>query len=767
MSSINFDKYITSKPIATPKTALNFDKYIVNKPVVGAKPVIPQGKIVEKTLKGGGTFKLKVGDPNALIKTERSTYGGVPTKKGFERADVVPVSLGGVNSSPANIQYEKYPVTEKVREFLNESILGRQYVPKTSTDKFILNELLPKYKSGQISLREAQAKAVSYLSDEQQGLKKTVAGNLLAGLKEAPSQIFSSIKKKLEPEKTFTFDVGAGLSPEQAKMAQAEARKEPVVPIKKPILEQYGEDVKQAAKDEAFLRSKKLGLVKSTPATNLREAKIKEARVQKTAEAVTAPVRWTAGSLASVATSGALEYAGVDKTYKPKTDAEKLLIGENEIKRLSKSDDLYGQIAKTSVPLAIIAGAFLENPFIAGTGIGPAIKAGVKKAVVKQGLKVVEKKIAKEELVTLAEKALDDMAQTGKMTPEQVGQAVAEVEKFKGAIAKSEAPKIEPKVEVQPKADEILPEPVKIAPVGKIEPITPTVKTMKTADLVSIKRDGGFRTPEEALNLEKSIADEGIKEPIVLVKKPDNTFVLDNGNKRIGVAEKQGIKDVPVAIYQQSKNGESIKLDGDDYDKAVEDYKKQYAKKPEPIKSDFDEVKKSRVWERIKAENPGLLDGEVSYQKSSIKGEIDKAVEDIEKDAVTSYRKAMGFEPAPQVEQVAKNIVLAEKALESGDNEAYAKLIKQRTLAQTERGKAIVQEKASVTNNTTDRYVKQVIRDRLDNISKRVIADFKSNKFDSAQKVIKKEVEKIKKVISSKRLSIQEAQDFIDKLACK
>lgn len=438
-------------------------------------------KIVTKTLPGGGAYKMKVGDPNWKAPTEdesgkdigHTTYGGLPTKKGFERADTVPVSLSGDNSNPKNIQYEKYPVTERVKSYFNNAVLGKPYVAKTNTDKYIINDLLPQYKTGKISLREAQVKAISYLQDEQDGahsITNKVGGwwdkqmNNLGALRNV-------IDKKLSPDRGMEFpmienkpgeittvapgptveksnlnklgikyrDVKPGEQPRVAQGDQAKitVSKQPEVPVDgETLLDKAGNAVKNYALDELFLKKKALGITPSNPATNLREAKIIEDRTDTVAKIITAPIRFTAGSLASATVAGALEKANSDAVYTPKTDAEKLLIGDQPIKRIYKADDLYGTIARTAgTPVAIALAAFLENPFIAGTGIGAGVKSGIKKMgaklAAKEGEKVAEKMLAKEELIKLVEDNIDELAQAGKMTPEQVGQAITEVEKLK------------------------------------------------------------------------------------------------------------------------------------------------------------------------------------------------------------------------------------------------------------------------------------------------------------------------------------------------
>jgi hypothetical protein len=125
---------------------------------------------------GGGAYNLDK-DPNKLINTGHTTYGEVPTKKGSERADIFPVSLGGANSNSKNITYEKF-----LPDVATAQSQGKPLpVIKTSTDKYLNDVVLPQYKSGKISLREAQVMATSFLRNEQEGLTDKMSNIDLGG----------------------------------------------------------------------------------------------------------------------------------------------------------------------------------------------------------------------------------------------------------------------------------------------------------------------------------------------------------------------------------------------------------------------------------------------------------------------------------------------------------------------------------------------------------------------------------------------------------
>lgn len=235
--AIDFKKYIPNQVALPKKSNIDFSKYIPKtsqpvKPVQTTQPIQP---VAERTVKlpSGGVLKTTT-NPQELVKTERSNYGGLPVKTGLfglpsaERADIVPVSLGGVNAAPENITYEKYPLIERGKDLANKivnsklvnrifpklkdkvtlvkavantgilpdviekpikEVTAKQYIPQTNTDKYLKKEILPAYKSGDISLREAQGKAISFLKSEQAGLKQGTMANLPSAVLETGKKI--------------------------------------------------------------------------------------------------------------------------------------------------------------------------------------------------------------------------------------------------------------------------------------------------------------------------------------------------------------------------------------------------------------------------------------------------------------------------------------------------------------------------------------------------------------------------------------------------
>lgn len=180
--------------------------------------------------------------------------------------------------------------------------------------------------------------------------------------------------------------------------------------------------------------------------------------------------------------------------------------------------------------------------------------------------------------------------------------------------------------------------------------------------------------------------------------------------------------------------------------------------------------KASRVYDRLKAEHPEL-DDNVTYNTINLQKDAEAAVELVAKDKQQAYRIAMGAESLNGQTNTAVNIALAEKALVEGDTKLYATLVTNRSLAQTRRGQELVAEKGSVTDNSTSRYVKDLIAMRLESIGKKDLSDIdlsmkKLSQKQRAVKVIDKEVAKLEKQISSKKLDVKTAMSLLDEMAC-
>lgn len=179
----------------------------------------------------------------------------------------------------------------------------------------------------------------------------------------------------------------------------------------------------------------------------------------------------------------------------------------------------------------------------------------------------------------------------------------------------------------------------------------------------------------------------------------------------------------------------------------------------------------SRVFDRLKSEHPQELQGDLTYDTIKLHEDAQRAIELLAKDKQKAYRVAMGTEKSSDVTSTSVNIAMAEKALQEGNNELFAKLTKNRSLEQTRRGQEIVAEKGSVTDNSTARYVKELISTRLDKLGKDYLSDTKDLMRKSSPKTraiakIDAEVKKVQASIKGKDMDIREAQKLIDSLTC-
>ena len=85
----------------------------------------------------------------------------------------------------------------------------------------------------------------------------------------------------------------------------------------------------------------------------------------------------------------------------------------------------------------------------------------------------------------------------------------------------------------------------------------------------------------------------------------------------------------------------------------------------------------------------------------------------------------MGAEVSKDVTSTAVNIAMAEKALADGNTALFARLTKTRSLEQTRRGQEIVSERGSVSDNSTSKYVKELVASRLETLGKGYLDNMK------------------------------------------
>lgn len=243
-----------------------------------------------------------------------------------------------------------------------------------------------------------------------------------------------------------------------------------------------------------------------------------------------------------------------------------------------------------------------------------------------------------------------------------------------------------------------------------------------------------------------SVVKDGVQRPIEIKRNGDKLTVVDGANRLEG-ARQRGDQSVP-SFFQEERP-------------AIEPLK--------PIETKADTKLKSSVYERMQMENPAL-EGDVNYDPIKLKEDAGRAVDLIAKDKQKAFNIAMGKETSPEITSTAVNIAMAEKALSEGNTSIYTRLIKNRSLEQTRRGQELVAEKGSVTDNSTSRYVKELISLRLESLGKKYLSDLKdtlkqTNK-NKATSVIEKEVAKAEKQIKNKSLKMEDARSLLDALSC-
>ena len=178
----------------------------------------------------------------------------------------------------------------------------------------------------------------------------------------------------------------------------------------------------------------------------------------------------------------------------------------------------------------------------------------------------------------------------------------------------------------------------------------------------------------------------------------------------------------------------------------------------------------SRVFERLQQENPEALEGDLEYNLMNMKKDAEKAVNLVASDLQKAYDIAMGNETSKDITSTAASIALSEKALVDGNHELYERLTRNRSLAQTRRGQEIVAEKGSITDNSTARYVKELISAKMDILGNKYLDTIKVGKKSTPKqrvlKAMEAEVVKAEKYVKSEKLTMKDAISLLDQLTC-
>lgn len=221
-------------------------------------------------------------------------------------------------------------------------------------------------------------------------------------------------------------------------------------------------------------------------------------------------------------------------------------------------------------------------------------------------------------------------------------------------------------------------------------------------------------------------------------------------------ARKQKLSQREKEVKQQISN---LKLENKDVDVL-----NNFLNRESPQPNQFT----SRVFERLQSERPDILEGDLLVERKNIKEDIKKATDLIETDKQKAYDIAMGKDKSSDISSTSANIALAEKALADGNTKLYAKLTKARSLDLTRKGQDISAERASVTDNSTAKYVKELIASRLDYLGKNYLDNLKGRKTDRAKAIdkIDSEVSKLEKTIKNKKLDTKTALALLEQLTC-
>lgn len=271
------------------------------------------------------------------------------------------------------------------------------------------------------------------------------------------------------------------------------------------------------------------------------------------------------------------------------------------------------------------------------------------------------------------------------------------------------------------------------------------------------------QTPEQQTELKQKVSDA----IVVINEKAQRGEELTE--------QEQAVQALTEGIDPFAQPGSAVIPEAPTIEKAMEISSEQ---SPIPVEVAQEDVTKGdntfvpRVFERLKEEQPEILTGDLQAERIRLEDEAKKAIDLIAQDKQKAFDIAMGIETSKDVTATAVNIALAEKALDEGNTELYAKLIRNRALAQTRRGQEIVSEKGSVKDNSVARYVKELIALRLDILGDKYLSGIKEEnpkmrtRKKKAINIIDEQVGKLEKKIKAKKLDVKTAISLLDKLKC-
>ncbi len=84
------------------------------------------------------------------------------------------------------------------------------------------------------------------------------------------------------------------------------------------------------------------------------------------------------------------------------------------------------------------------------------------------------------------------------------------------------------------------------------------VEFVPIQDVLPYKSNGGYRTEDQINDLETNIRQNGITNPIELIRENDGTIRIENGNHRLEVAQRLGLEEVPIIFVNSIENVDNI-----------------------------------------------------------------------------------------------------------------------------------------------------------------------------------------------------------------
>lgn len=191
----------------------------------------------------------------------------------------------------------------------------------------------------------------------------------------------------------------------------------------------------------------------------------------------------------------------------------------------------------------------------------------------------------------------------------------------------------------------------------------------------------------------------------------------------------------------------------------------------EPVQTQG-ETKKSRFFERAK-EFVKNLEGEVTYNQANREESLTRASDFVQQFPDRASRVARGLENAP--EGVLPNdvsILLMEQARNDGDFELYGQLAEKLTKRATRAGQDINALRGVFNENSTYKFVQQVLAERTEDLGKSRFVYEKNNKkqnpTEAVDNYVKTKAENLKeKEVKTKVKKTLSLEETINNLTCK